>query len=33
VNSDAQGDLFFTNDESAFEQAVAKCRTNHWGCG
>jgi UPF0755 protein len=33
VNSDAQGDLFFTNDESAFEQAVAKCRANHWGCG
>jgi UPF0755 protein len=33
VNSDAQGDLFFTNDEAAFEQAVAKCRANNWGCG
>ncbi|HLY33759.1 MAG TPA: endolytic transglycosylase MltG [Jatrophihabitantaceae bacterium] len=33
VNSDAKGDLFFTNSETAFEQAVAKCRANHWGCG
>jgi peptidoglycan lytic transglycosylase G len=33
VNSDARGDLFFTNSETAFEQAAAKCRQNHWGCG
>jgi UPF0755 protein len=33
VNSDAAGDLFFTASESAFEQAVQKCRANHWGCG
>ena len=33
VNSDAKGDLFFTNSESAFETAAAKCRDNHWGCG
>jgi UPF0755 protein len=33
VNKDADGHLFFTNSETAFEQAVAKCRANHWGCG
>ena len=33
VNKDAAGDLFFTNDEKAFEAAVTACRTNHWGCG
>lgn len=33
VNRDAAGDLFFTNDEVAFEQAVQKCRQNNWGCG
>jgi UPF0755 protein len=33
VNSDAKGDLFFTNDEAAFETAVERCRTNGWGCG
>jgi UPF0755 protein len=33
VNRDAAGDLFFTNNDAAFEQAVTKCRTNHWGCG
>ena len=33
VNSDAQGDLFFTNDPNAFDQAVQKCRDNNWGCG
>lgn len=33
VNDDAQGHLFFTNSEAAFERAVAKCRANHWGCG
>ena len=33
VNADAAGHLFFTNDEKQFEQAVAKCRANHWGCG
>lgn len=33
VNGDAAGHLFFTNSEVAFEQAVAKCRANHWGCG
>jgi UPF0755 protein len=33
VNGDANGDLFFTNSETAFAQAVEKCRTNHWGCG
>ncbi len=32
VNGDAAGHLFFTNSESAFVKAVAKCRTNHWGC-
>jgi UPF0755 protein len=33
VNADAQGHLFFTDSETAFERAVAKCRANHWGCG
>ncbi|MFN2518466.1 MAG: endolytic transglycosylase MltG [Jatrophihabitantaceae bacterium] len=33
VNGDAQGDLYFTNSEAAFEKAVQKCRANHWGCG
>jgi UPF0755 protein len=33
VNKDADGHLFFTNSEAAFEKAVAKCRDNHWGCG
>jgi UPF0755 protein len=33
VNSDAAGDLFFTNSDAAFEQAVQRCRDNHWGCG
>ena len=33
VNQDAAGHLFFTNDESAFTQAVATCRANNWGCG
>ena len=32
VNGDKDGHLFFTNSESAFEKAVAKCRANHWGC-
>jgi peptidoglycan lytic transglycosylase G len=33
VNGDAAGHLFFTNSESAFIKAVARCRTNNWGCG
>jgi UPF0755 protein len=33
VNKDAAGHLFFTNDEAAFTQAVAKCKAEHWGCG
>jgi UPF0755 protein len=33
VNGDAEGHLFFTNDENAFAAAVEKCRQNHWGCG
>lgn len=33
VNGDAQGDLFFTSSEVAFERAVDKCRAHHWGCG
>jgi UPF0755 protein len=33
VNSDANGDLFFTSDEHQFELAVERCRANHWGCG
>ena len=33
VNGDAAGHLFFTNSETAFEHAVAKCRANNWGCG
>ena len=33
VNGDADGHLFFTNNEAAFVKAVAKCSTNHWGCG
>jgi UPF0755 protein len=33
VNGDAKGDLFFTNSETAFGQAVEKCKANHWGCG
>jgi UPF0755 protein len=33
VNQDAAGHLFFTSSESAFSQAVTKCRDHHWGCG
>jgi UPF0755 protein len=33
VNGDADGHLFFTNSESEFAKAVAKCRQNNWGCG
>jgi UPF0755 protein len=33
VNGDAEGHLFFTNDENEFAAAVEKCRQNHWGCG
>lgn len=33
VNGDADGHLFFTNNESAFVKAVERCRANHWGCG
>jgi UPF0755 protein len=33
VNSDAEGHLFFTNDEHAFVRAAEKCRDNNWGCG
>jgi len=33
VNKDKAGHLFFTNSETAFVQAVAKCRANNWGCG
>jgi UPF0755 protein len=33
VNRDKAGDLFFTNNERAFERAVARCRANNWGCG
>ena len=33
VNADAKGDLFFTNDSTAFDKAVQKCRDNNWGCG
>jgi UPF0755 protein len=33
VNADAKGNLFFTNDPNAFDQAVQKCRDNNWGCG
>jgi len=33
VNQDAAGHLFFTSSESAFSQAVEKCRSHHWGCG
>jgi UPF0755 protein len=33
VNKDADGHLFFTNSEAAFEQARQKCVTHHWGCG
>lgn len=33
VNMDAAGHLFFTSSESAFSQAVTKCRAHHWGCG
>lgn len=32
VNDDAQGHLFFTNSETAFEAAKAKCAQNNWGC-
>lgn len=33
VNGDAEGHLFFTDDEHAFLDAVEKCRENNWGCG
>ena len=32
VNGDKDGHLFFTPSESAFTQAVDKCRANNWGC-
>ncbi len=32
VNGDKAGHLFFTNSETEFAQAVAKCRDNNWGC-
>ncbi|PZS16827.1 MAG: endolytic transglycosylase MltG [Pseudonocardiales bacterium] len=32
VNSDAQGDLFFTHNEHDFTVAQQKCHDNHWGC-
>lgn len=32
VNGDKAGHLFFTNSESEFAAAVAKCRDNNWGC-
>jgi len=33
VNKDADGHLFFTNSEAAFERAAHKCVIHHWGCG
>jgi len=33
VNGDADGHLFFTNNEAAFVKAAATCKKNHWGCG
>lgn len=33
VNGDAEGHLFFTDDEHAFLAAAEKCRENNWGCG
>ena len=33
VNGDADGHLFFTNSETAFEHARVACVKNHWGCG
>lgn len=33
VNGDAEGHLYFTNSETDFARAAAKCRANHWGCG
>jgi UPF0755 protein len=33
VNADSQGHLFFTNSETAFARAVARCKQNNWGCG
>ena len=33
VNGDKAGHLFFTNSETAFTQAVERCKANHWGCG
>jgi UPF0755 protein len=33
VNGDAAGHLFFTNDQQAFEAAVAQCQAQKWGCG
>jgi UPF0755 protein len=33
VNGDAEGHLFFTDDEHAFLDAVDKCREHNWGCG
>jgi UPF0755 protein len=33
VNKDADGHLFFTNSEAAFERAVTRCREHNWGCG
>ena len=33
VNGDKAGHLYFTNSDTKFAQAVARCRTNNWGCG
>jgi UPF0755 protein len=33
VNGDAAGHLSFFTDETAFLQAVEKCKANGWGCG
>lgn len=33
VNADAAGHLFFTNSETEFAKAAARCRQNNWGCG
>jgi UPF0755 protein len=32
VNGDAEGHLYFTNSETAFQNAVARCQQNNWGC-
>lgn len=33
VNADAAGHLFFTDSETAFAAAAAKCKAQGWGCG